>query len=244
MHRTRLRTRAGGLGFDPASLFLPSGAKGLWYDQSDISTGFQDSAGTTPQTASGQPTGRRSDKSGKTAAVVQATSAARPTFFIAGGFNYDSLDGVDDSYSTSAFSAGTLTSNMDFFMAVSRNNTQCMLAYNTAGSGTQYIGVCSEAGSSQSSVGAGTTLAYNINGTSAGTNLTEAQFNTALPKSWAVVQITGVDLSDWTAFATGLYSSSYPLEAGVAGIIICPAQTDAKRAQIRRWLGAKVGLSL
>lgn len=50
------------LGFDPASLFA-QGEQGVWYDPSDFSTLFQDSAGTTPVTAVEQPVGLMLDKS-------------------------------------------------------------------------------------------------------------------------------------------------------------------------------------
>jgi hypothetical protein len=55
-----LATRGGK--FSPASLFS-GGAKGAWYDPSDYSTLFQDSAGTTPVTAVEQPVGLMLDKS-------------------------------------------------------------------------------------------------------------------------------------------------------------------------------------
>ena len=52
----------GGAGFSPASLFA-AGEPGAWYDPSDFSTLFQDSAGTTPVTAVAQPVGLMLDKS-------------------------------------------------------------------------------------------------------------------------------------------------------------------------------------
>ena len=42
--------------FNPLSLFSAS-EPGFWYDYSDFSTLFQDSAGTTPVTATGQAVG-------------------------------------------------------------------------------------------------------------------------------------------------------------------------------------------
>lgn len=48
--------------FSPAALFA-SGSQGFWYDPSDFSTMFQDSAGTTPVTAVEQPVGLILDKS-------------------------------------------------------------------------------------------------------------------------------------------------------------------------------------
>ena len=48
--------------FSPASLFR-NAEQGVWYDPSDFSTMFQDSAGTTPVTAVEQPVGLMLDKS-------------------------------------------------------------------------------------------------------------------------------------------------------------------------------------
>jgi hypothetical protein len=48
--------------FNPRSLFA-SGEQGAWYDPSDMSTLFQDAAGTTPVTAVEQPVGLMLDKS-------------------------------------------------------------------------------------------------------------------------------------------------------------------------------------
>lgn len=55
---------------------------GVFYDPSDLTTLFQDSAGTTPVTAAGQPVGRMLDKSGRGNHATQATSTQRPTYGI------------------------------------------------------------------------------------------------------------------------------------------------------------------
>lgn len=49
--------------FSPLSLFA-NGSQGAWYDPSDITTLFQDAAGTTPVTTVGQTVKRWNDKSG------------------------------------------------------------------------------------------------------------------------------------------------------------------------------------
>jgi hypothetical protein len=56
------RLRSGGSAFSPISLFAAS-EPGVWYDPSDLTTMFQDAAGTTPVTAVEQPVGLRLDKS-------------------------------------------------------------------------------------------------------------------------------------------------------------------------------------
>jgi len=47
--------------FSPGELFA-NGEQGAWYDPSDFATLYQDSAGTTPVTALGQPVGLMLDK--------------------------------------------------------------------------------------------------------------------------------------------------------------------------------------
>ena len=65
--------------WSPLSLFK-SGEQGAWYDPSDISTLFQDSAGTTPVTADGDPVGLMLDKSGNINNGTQPVSVARSVF--------------------------------------------------------------------------------------------------------------------------------------------------------------------
>lgn len=81
--------------FSPAELFA-NGEQGAWFDPSDLSSMFQDAAGTTPA-AYGQPVGLILDKSGNGNHASQATATARPTLMQdAGGRPYLSFDGVDD----------------------------------------------------------------------------------------------------------------------------------------------------
>lgn len=65
-------------GFSPL-LWFGSGQQGAWYDPSDFTTLFQDSAGTTPVTAVEQPVGLMLDKSGRGNHAAQATAGNRPT---------------------------------------------------------------------------------------------------------------------------------------------------------------------
>lgn len=66
-----------GTTWTPAEWFLAS-EQGAWYDPSDFSTMFQDSAGTTPVTAVEQPVGKIIDKSGRGNHATQSTAASRP----------------------------------------------------------------------------------------------------------------------------------------------------------------------
>ena len=103
--------------FDPSFLF-ENGEQGAWYDPSDLSTMFQDAAGTTPVTADGQPVGRILDKSGRGNHASQATSAARPLYKTDGTYHWLQFDGVDDSLSTAAINF-TATDKMSVFAGFS-----------------------------------------------------------------------------------------------------------------------------
>ena len=84
-----------GAAFNPLSLFA-AGEKGVWYDPSDMSTLFQDAAGTIPVTAAGQPVGKMLDKSGRGNHATQATATSRPVLQTANGLCCLAFDGVDD----------------------------------------------------------------------------------------------------------------------------------------------------
>lgn len=82
--------------WSPASLFS-AGEQGAWYDPSDLSTLFQDAAGTTPVTATGQSVRLILDKSGKENHATAPSDAARPVLQQdANGKYYLAFDGVDD----------------------------------------------------------------------------------------------------------------------------------------------------
>ena len=65
--------------FSPLSLFTAS-EPGLWYDPSDLTTMFQDTAGTIPVTTPGQSVACINDKSGRGNNATQPTAASRPTY--------------------------------------------------------------------------------------------------------------------------------------------------------------------
>ena len=91
-------------GWTPAQWFLAS-EQGAWYDPSDMSTLFQDAAGTTPVTAAGQPVGKMLDKSGRGNHASQANASNKPVLQQSGGLYYLQFDGVDDFL---------VTGNIDF----------------------------------------------------------------------------------------------------------------------------------
>ena len=105
--------------FDPIALFQ-SGEEGAWYDPSDLTTLYQDSIGTTPVTAAGQPVGLMLDKSkgGLQAELVDTFNDAAS--WVAYGNNIVEQDGdavkityVDDNRGAYQYlDAGGLTENL------------------------------------------------------------------------------------------------------------------------------------
>lgn len=87
--------------FIPSDLFA-FGEMGAWFDPGDITTLFQDAAGTIPVTAPGQPVGRMTDGSGNNRHATQSTAGKRPIWRINQyGYGYLEFDGVDDFMVTS-----------------------------------------------------------------------------------------------------------------------------------------------
>lgn len=87
--------------FSPIDLFQ-NNEQGAWYDPSDLSTMFQDSAGTTPVTADGQTVGKILDKSGRGNHATAPSDAARPLYKTDGTYHWLQFDGVDDSLTIGA----------------------------------------------------------------------------------------------------------------------------------------------
>ena len=80
------------MSFNPLSLFS-NGEQGVWYQISDLSTIFQDSAGVTPGVV-GQPVGLVLDKSGNGNHLI-ASGSARPTLRVDGeGYYYLESNGA------------------------------------------------------------------------------------------------------------------------------------------------------
>ena len=92
---TATSVRLNWMRWTPLQLFL-AGEQGFWFDPSDISTLFQDAAGTIPVTADGDPVGLMLDKSGNGNHASQSVSGARPVYRTDGVLHWLEFDGVDD----------------------------------------------------------------------------------------------------------------------------------------------------
>ena len=134
MIKTPLSTVIGGAFWTPGATILGSssqnltqiiksifsvGGQGFAYDPNDISTMFQDAAGTIPVTAAGQPVGLILDKSGRNNHAYQTTSASRPILQrnATTGAYYLAFDGADDFLQTNNIDF-TATDKVSLFAGV------------------------------------------------------------------------------------------------------------------------------
>jgi hypothetical protein len=96
---------AGSGAFNPTTLFS-GGVAGGWWDPSDLSTLWKDTAGTSAVTSDGDAVARIDDKSGNGNNLLQATLANRPLYKTSGGLSWLLFDGSND-YVRATFAMGT-----------------------------------------------------------------------------------------------------------------------------------------
>jgi hypothetical protein len=219
-------------GFSPASL-----APNAWYDPSDLSSMFQDTAGTTPITADGQAVARINDKSGNGYHLTQATAGSRALYKTSGGLSWLLFDGVDDGYTQAAV---TFPASADFAYAFF--NSGAAVNYLPVDSAaTVLVGVCQSGNGSTTSTAAG--FSDFVNGAAVVPDTRDGLFlamGSAAPK---VFQSQGGTLATFTNLRLSSFGG-FLLSGRMYGMIITPALSAANRAKQLTWLGAKAGLVL
>jgi len=122
----------------PHDLFT-AGEQGAWYDPSDLSTLFQDAAGTIPVTADGDPVGLMLDKSGNDNHASQSTSTARPLYKTDGTLHWLEFDGVDDFMVTASLVWGSDQASMS--VGLTRRATASRIIFELGTGFTSNLGV-------------------------------------------------------------------------------------------------------
>lgn len=157
----------------------------LWLDASNAATLWQDTAGTTPATADGDPVGRWDDLSGQGNNATQGAASAQPALRLAiqGGRNVVRFDGVNDVIATALFGA-----------ALSQPTTIFVVYRNIPTSGTKPVFDGGATGGRQQFVAHGPSNAYIYAGTilngsgqldGASCRVVSALFNGASSQFWA-----------------------------------------------------------
>jgi hypothetical protein len=101
--------------FDPLDLF-GGGEKGFWFDASDLSTMFQDTAGSTPVTADGQTVKRLVDKSGNGYVLTEATNG--PVYRTSGGKHWLEYNGTNSELTNTSTNVTNSIGELTVFFAV------------------------------------------------------------------------------------------------------------------------------
>lgn len=226
--------------FSPDSLFSASEA-GAWYDVSDSSTLFQDTAGTIPVTTAGQSVALILDKSGNGGNLSQATAASQPTYQIdAGGHPYLLFDGVDD-YLTGAVA---LAQPYDRVSALQQPSWEggILLGQNS--------GTLRQSGTSPT-IQLGTVSSALVNGDLAVgvsgvvTEHWEGASSSLQVNNGTVDTGGSLTTTAMTSFALGAGpGGGSPGPVQVYGTLMHPTLSSADKASLKTWMGAKIGLSL
>ena len=113
-----------------------NGDQGFFYDPSDLSTMFQDAAGTIPVTAAGQPIGLIRDKSGLNNHASSTSSSRRPIFeqkpILGANFVTDSTLAEPSKWGTGAASGVSVSGNKLIFNNVQAYHASVTSALNSA----------------------------------------------------------------------------------------------------------------
>lgn len=250
----------------PADLFL-AGELGCWLDPSDLSSLWQDSAGTIPVTGPGQPVGKITDKSGRGLHFTQATAGSRPLLQQdAGGRYYLDFDGVDDGYVSAstnftaangkvtiwagvntlqngASSAGTIIE----FSAASGANLNCFGLQGPAGDLNGYFWRSRGSGGSDGTVDTTTPVPPTTNvlcaiGDVAG-DISTIRIN-SVPTTSNVDQGTG-GYATYPFYLGRRGGTTLPFKGRMYGLIMRGTVTTTPQhiTDIEQWMAAKTGIS-
>lgn len=233
--------------WSPLNLFY-GGKQGAWYDPSDLSTLFQDSAGTIPVAADGDPVGLMLDKSGNDNHATQSTTASKPIYRTDGTLHWLEFDGVDDALVTSQ----SLALRSYFGAARANGNSQAIFAYNV--SGAQYTSGVS-GGLIYCLVGGSasywTTTPYTfgqdfIQSAFVGTGINQAWFDGSAFNTPATDSTTEIISTHTIGVRTYASTPSWHLSGRVYGIIFTDSEAvlSSDRANVEQYLATKAGVTL
>lgn len=260
-----LRRRRGVAGFSPASLFA-SGAPGDYGSADDLARLWQDTAGTSPVTTSGQ-TAARQDGARGVISLQQATAASRPAYTASGGLHHLAFDGVDDGFASAAALDLTATDKVTAIFGVHKTSDAAAgmlveMSVDQAAAGTFYITAPESGTVRYAALGKGSATVAGVHLasiTASGAAPDTAVLTAALDIAGDLNRIrrNGVAGADATGDqGTGNYGShtlymgrrggaSVPFNGRIyAWIIIGRALTASELAQAEAWVASKTGVTL
>lgn len=219
-----------------AALF-GGGEQGAFYDPSDLSTLYQDSAGTTPVTADGDPVGRMEDVSGNDIEASIPDSADRPLY---AGLTYDGLgDGLQMQ-----IPVGFGSVRKDIFILCKPNSQTRWVPFCADRSGTSTYAFAADEGSGQTNLSAPDISAdsHYVNGSPV---TTRGALHSAVGTDWAVLEARSADLSPWSTLYIGYYtSSSYGFDGDIGLVVVRDVMTSDERYLLRSFMADRAGITL
>lgn len=239
--------------FDPATLFANS-ERGFWYDPSDLTTMWTDTAGTI-QASVGDAVARIDDKSGNGLHATQSTVADRPILRQSGGLYYLEFDGAGDKLvsgsTNSGFSAGfeitagvrliagnTSSDRIVNFFPFARGGFQ--LIYHNGNNRHEFL-VLNQGGSSARAVAS--------TESPPATRVITGSADLSAPE--ISIHIDGVQEGTATPTSTGMFnkSSSYDFFDSYEGymyqlILVSRPYTGTEKADTENYTAGKTGITL
>ena len=251
----------------PPSLLFANAEKGAWFDAADITTLFQDAAGTIPVTAVGQPVGRWLDKSGNGNHATQPVAAQRPLYQIDPEGNPNlTFDGSNDFLATPSINftaTATMTVGLGLNVVGSASAAAPLSLGNDISSvnGTFLFGAPSATADHSLYLRGTTTLKAAVSNVSDGDDIIIGLFDISqatkeleiIPRL-NYIQLSGSNIT-WTGTDAGtgnfanqpLYigsqsGSNLPYNGKIYQIVVRGASSNSTQVrQIEEWIDAKVG---
>lgn len=219
----------------PASLFAAS-EQGVWLDESDLSTMFQDLAGTVPA-AVDSPVGKRLDKSGNGNHWAAPNTSARPILRLTGGLYSLQWDGVDDQQ---LMPAGAWTLVTCYFAGY-LNNPQGVHVWDLANPSGGFFGAYGSGSTNAPNlptvVGSPT---YKVDGTDLAP-VTRVRLYTLMFNQNTILETQTLTLPTSGGLSIAGYSG-FVFKGFSSGEVMRNSNlTSDEAAQLRTWLSAKQG---
>jgi hypothetical protein len=217
---------------------------GAWYDFSDLTTMFQDRAGTTPVTADGQTVGKILDKSGNDNHATAPSDAARPLYKTSGGLHWLLFDGVDDALRTANVAFNGLT-GLSVVGSLFTSGNDWVAQYMTEQSGGGWWSAGISGGSSSPTGSACGTPTYRVNASEL-VGATQATIYTA--QSGVASVMSSVDVKFGNPTDTGFSVGGYPgfaLNCRIYSMVILGrTATTQEITDTETWVADKTGVTL
>ena len=219
------------------------GKKAVMLDMTDLSTLYQDTAGTTPVTTIGQSIARVNDKSASANHATQSTAGLRPLLQTNNGKYAAQFDGTNDALilPNISWTGGALNSFVALNIGASIKGVHI---WRTADGVSGYWGAWESGVGISPTAGAVGSPTYAVNGVAVSPS-TRARLYTMMNSQNTVLESIGVTLSANSALQIGGYGLPYALSGPVHRVLLVEGTLTAPQiALFRTWTGQGIGLNL